>query len=48
MTNWWTTFKTLAEIERDCEERQLSSVWEIEKINAPMKFFIYHEVDKRI
>ena len=27
---YWTTFETLAQIERDCKERQLNSAWEID------------------
>jgi len=26
---YWTTFETLAEMERDCKERQLSSAWRL-------------------
>ena len=28
-----TTFETLAEIERDCKERQLNSAWEIDQLH---------------
>ena len=29
ISRYWTTFQTLAKIERDCKERQLNSAWEI-------------------
>jgi len=34
MNCYWTTFETLAEIERDCKERQLDSVLEIGTIHV--------------
>jgi len=33
INRYWTTFKTLAEIERDCKERQL---WEIGLIEGQL------------
>jgi len=27
INRYWTTVKTLAEMERDCKERQLNSAW---------------------
>jgi len=29
INRYWTTFETLAEIDRDCKERQLNAAWEI-------------------
>jgi len=29
INGYWATFETLAEIERDCKERQLNSTWAI-------------------
>ena len=29
INRYWTTFETLAEIERDCKERQLNYAWYI-------------------
>jgi len=35
INRYWTTFETLAEIERDCRERQLSSACEIYSNDVP-------------